>query len=83
MILLDGNSLTLDQLLAIEVLCACQAIDLVAPPTIADPLARVRHRVREEVETLVDDRVLTRDIRAITQLIASGALQHACAMEVK
>jgi len=49
MILLDGNSLTLDQLLAIEVLCACQAIDLVAPPTTADPLARVRHRVRKKL----------------------------------
>jgi histidine ammonia-lyase len=78
------RALTLAQdVLAIEVLCACQAIDLLAPLTTADPLARVRHRVREEVETLVDDRVVARDIRAISKLITSGALQHACAMEVK
>jgi len=78
------RALTLAQdVLAVEVLCACQAIDLLAPLTTADPLARACARVREEVETLVDDRVIARDIRAISKLITSGALQHACAMEVK
>jgi histidine ammonia-lyase len=69
--------------LAVEVLCGCQAIDLLAPLATSDSLARVVARVREEVETLTDDRVIARDIRAISKLITSNALQHACATEVK
>lgn len=69
--------------LAIELLCACQAIDLLAPLTTSVPLARVHARVRRNVATLGDDRVLTHDIRAISELITSGEVEHACAMEVK
>jgi histidine ammonia-lyase len=39
--------------------------------------------VRSDVPTLADDRPPSPDIEAIAQLIASGALQRACALEVK
>ena len=49
--------------LAIEVLCACQAVDL-AGVELASPLAALHARVREAVPVLVEDRVLGEDIAA-------------------
>ncbi len=49
--------------LAIEVLCACQAVDL-AGIELAPPLAVLHGRVREAVPVLVEDRVLGEDIAA-------------------
>jgi len=54
---------------AIEVLCACQAVDL-AGVELAAPLAALHARVREAVPLLVEDRVLGEDIAA-----ARAALQ--------
>ena len=68
---------------AVEVLCACQALDLLAPLTPSAPLARVVARVRDIVPTLVADRVLSGDIEAIAEAIASGAVEHSCGLEVK
>jgi histidine ammonia-lyase len=68
--------------LAVEVLCACQAIDLLAPLTSSAALMRVHARVRKEAATLVDDRPLSRDIATIAALIASNELDRACAMKV-
>jgi histidine ammonia-lyase len=69
--------------LAIELLCACQALDLLKPLVTSAPLARVHARVRREVAELVDDRPPAPDIDAIARLIASGALEHACGGLVK
>jgi histidine ammonia-lyase len=71
------------RVLAVEVLCACQAIDLLKPLETSAPLARVHARVREEVPALADDRPPAPDIDAITKLITTGALEHACALNVK
>ena len=49
--------------LAIEVLCACQAVDL-AGVELAPPLAVLHARLREAVPVLVEDRVLGEDIAA-------------------
>ena len=68
---------------AVELLCACQALDLLAPLTPSEPLARVHARIRETVPTLGDDRVLSGDIEAIAALIASGTVLHACGRDVK
>ena len=48
---------------AIEVLCACQAVDL-AGVELAPPLAALHARVRERVPVLVEDRILGDDIAA-------------------
>lgn len=63
---------------AIECLCACQALDLLAPLTTSPPLARVHARVRQAVPVLEADRPLAGDIEAVAALVASGALEAAC-----
>lgn len=65
--------------LAIEVLCACQALDLLAPLRSAEPLMRAHAAVRGLVPTLVDDRSPSPDIDAIASLITSGAFEYATA----
>lgn len=70
------------QVLAVETLCACQAIDLRAP-LVSTPALMAAHRVvRDAVPTLQDDRAPSRDIEAITQLLSSGALEYATGMPV-
>jgi histidine ammonia-lyase len=63
--------------IAVEVLCACQAIDLLAPLTTSDALMRVHAIVRNGVPTLDDDRPPAPDLDRIAQLIRSGALEYA------
>jgi histidine ammonia-lyase len=67
---------------AVEVLCACQAIDLLAPLRTSPPLQRVHDFIRSLVPTLDADRSTSRDLSAITELIATGALERACDMKV-
>jgi histidine ammonia-lyase len=71
------------EVVAIEVLCACQAIDLLAPLATSPPLAGVHALVRSRVPTLDEDRAASPDIAAIVELIASGALEIACGVVVK
>jgi histidine ammonia-lyase len=71
------------RVIAIEILLACQAIDLLAPLATSPALAPVHARVRSDVPTLTDDRPPSPDIESISKLITSGSLQRACAMEVK
>jgi histidine ammonia-lyase len=65
------------QVVAVELLCACQAIDLLAPLTTSAPLARVHEIIRARVPTLDDDRPPSPDLGVITELIASGELERA------
>jgi histidine ammonia-lyase len=71
------------EVVAIEILCACQAIDLLAPLTTSPPLARVHAVVRALVPALDQDRALAPDIAAIVALVASGELDAACNGRVK
>ena len=54
----------LTQILAIELLAACQGCDFHAPLASSAPLERVRARVRAAVPHLDDDRYLATDIAA-------------------
>jgi histidine ammonia-lyase len=65
------------QVLGIELLCACQALDLRAPLQPGPATGAVRDLVREVVPTLVNDRVLANDIAVATQLITSGEILRA------
>ena len=69
-------------MLAVELLCASQAIDLLAPLVTSPPLARVHAFVRTQVPVLDDDRPPSHDIDTITRMIESGELERACAMNV-
>jgi histidine ammonia-lyase len=71
------------EVVAIEILCACQAIDLLAPLTSSTVLQRVLQLVRSRVPMLDDDRPPAPDIIAITELIAMRALEDACGGLVK
>jgi len=71
------------EVIAIEILCACQAIDFLAPLATSPTLARVHDLVRSRVPALADDRAPAPDIVEITELIASNALDDACGGLVK
>jgi histidine ammonia-lyase len=70
------------RVLAVELLCACQAIDLLQPLVTSTTLARVHEFVRARVPTLDDDRPPSIDLDVIVTLIESGELERACAMKV-
>jgi histidine ammonia-lyase len=67
---------------AIELLCAAQAIDLLTPLTSSAPLMRAHQAIRQHVPALEHDRPPAPDIAAIAALIASGGLERACAFKV-
>jgi histidine ammonia-lyase len=70
------------QVLAVEVLCACQAIDLRAPLASTPALMAAHGAARAVVPTLQDDRSPSPDIEAITQLLSRGALEYATGIPV-
>jgi histidine ammonia-lyase len=63
---------------AIELLAAAQAIDLLAPLTTSPALATIHAAVRARVPALTVDRSPAPDIAALTSLITSGDLERAC-----
>jgi len=71
------------RVIAVEILCACQGIDLLSPLATSPELARVHARVRQVVPPLTGDRPPAPDIDTIAQLVSAGALQSAIAIEVK
>jgi histidine ammonia-lyase len=66
----------LELVLAIETLCAAQALDLV-PGRPGNGTAEIHRLVRERVPALVEDRPPGIDIEAVRSLIASGELAAA------
>jgi histidine ammonia-lyase len=71
------------RVVAIEILCACQALDLLAPLRTSPRLQRVHARVRSEVPPLAQDRPPAPDVEAIAAMIANGTLESSCGGEVK
>jgi histidine ammonia-lyase len=71
------------RVVAVEILCACQAIDLLAPLTTSPLLSRAHRRVRAIVPPLTVDRPPAPDIDAIAALVETGALQSSIDAEVK
>jgi histidine ammonia-lyase len=69
--------------LAVEILCASQALDLLAPLRTSAPLVRAHTFVRTIVSTLVEDRPPAPDIEAIAAKILDGTFERACGVEVK
>jgi histidine ammonia-lyase len=68
--------------LAIELLCAARAIDLLAPLTTSDPLRRVHRAVRKVVPARDGDSPPSPDIAALGRYLAAGELDHASGLDV-
>jgi histidine ammonia-lyase len=68
--------------LAVELVCACQALDLLAPLVTSTPLQAVHARVRAAVPPLTADRPPAPDLDAARQLIVAGAVEYACGLVV-
>ncbi|MGE3844453.1 MAG: aromatic amino acid lyase, partial [Vicinamibacterales bacterium] len=66
------------RVVAIELLCACQALDLLRPLTSSESLETVFARVREQVSRLGDDRPSSPDIDAIAQMIDRHDIVKVC-----
>ena len=64
-------------ILAIELLCACQSIDLRKPLKTSIPLERVHQLVREKIPHLSSDRVMYPDIEAARRLIVERKVFNA------
>ena len=60
-------------ILAIELMCAAQALDYRLPLQSSAPIRRAHERVRALVPTLGQDRMLAPDIAALAVAVASGA----------
>jgi histidine ammonia-lyase len=69
--------------LAIELLAACQALDLLQPLTTSAPLVRVHETIRKIVPTLGVDRPPAPDIEKISEMIASGEIEGACGLNLR
>jgi histidine ammonia-lyase len=61
------------RVIAIEIMCACQAIDLLAPLRTSARLQEAHGLVRARVPMLAGDRPPAPDIDAIAALILEGA----------
>ncbi len=70
------------QVLAIEILAATQALDLLAPLVTSPALRQITAAVRTVVPPLERDRPPAPDIDAITALIRDGALERACPLHL-
>lgn len=71
------------RVVAIELLCAAQAIDLLAPLTTSPRLQQAHAGIRSLVPPLTAERPPAPDIERIAALIARGAMDDLFAGEVK
>ncbi len=68
--------------IACELLCACEAIDLLAPLRSSPPLMRAHDFIRSRVPAIEHDRSFSPDLRVISDMIVSGALERSCGVDV-
>ncbi len=59
--------------IAIELLCACQGIDLLAPLQTGALAKKAYEAVRAKSPKVIEDRSLAQDIEAVAALVAEGA----------
>jgi histidine ammonia-lyase len=66
-----------EQVLAIEILAACQGLDLLRPLRSSEPLEAAHRAVRRRVARMESDRVLAEDIRRMVELLRSKTILEA------
>jgi histidine ammonia-lyase len=67
------------RILAIEVLCACQALEFAKPLETSPPLMAVYRKVRERVAPYDHDRFLAPDIEAVAAMVREGEVVQTAA----
>ncbi len=72
----------LENILAVELLCAAQGIEFRGPLTTSTALKSVIQTLRQKVDTLSDDRDLSPDIKAAAKLIRTGEIITATAINM-
>jgi histidine ammonia-lyase len=72
-----------EHVVAIELLAACQALDLLAPLTTSPALAAVQRAVRASVPTLDVDRPPSPDIAAVVSLLRAENIERACGLDLR
>ena len=65
----------LERILAVELVCACQALDFRRPLRSTPPLEAAHALVRERIPHADADRIFAEDIEAARQIIRSGTLR--------
>lgn len=71
----------LSQVIAIELLCACQALEFTSPEPIGRGVAAAYDTIRETVPKLVRDRPVHRDIQKIHSMIVTEEVINAVELE--
>jgi len=70
------------QVIAIELMAAAQAIDLLAPLATSPALAAIHAAIRADVPMLGDDRPPSPEITTIASMVMTGALERACPLQL-
>ncbi|MDH3708347.1 MAG: histidine ammonia-lyase [Cyclobacteriaceae bacterium] len=64
----------LEKILAIELLCACQALDFRRPLKSTQVLEEIQAHIRQKISHAQQDRIFSEDMRSAEALISQGAL---------
>ena len=72
----------LNVILGVEAMCAAQGIEFRAPLKTSAPLQSVVTRLRQDVQTMGQDRYLAPDLQAAARLVGTGALAMACGLDL-
>jgi len=64
----------LETIIAIEMLCAIRGIEFHAPLKTSPILESVKHTIRESIPSITHDGIIHQEIKAMTEIIASGKL---------
>ena len=62
----------LEKILAIELLCACQALDFRRPLVTTPALEEIHQSVRERISHVTEDRIFSEDIETARQMLLEG-----------
>jgi histidine ammonia-lyase len=62
----------LEKILAIELLCACQALDFRRPLVTTPALEEIHQSVRERIPHVTEDRIFSEDIETARQMLLEG-----------
>ena len=66
----------LEKILAIELLCACQALDFRRPLETTPVLEEIHSSVRQQIPHTLEDRIFGEDIEKARQMLSNGFIME-------